>query len=242
MPENQPSIFESPFFLVIIIIIAIAVIVYFVLKRRKKPTEFKPQPLKTTFENELKAKVNTHGIPIKGGLIRDFRKVGFLDRYLIIKLKMPIYEFDIKTKHFKTLLNDKNPEQESEHMILRCKASNFFWRLLGRRKIYYIFDMKFYNKMFSFDPSGKNIILQGQIDLTRFGEIWVLSESDIEYLSNVSIKRMVEQTNMWLENNPDKVAHLDTGQARMERTNKQIAELDKAKWEERKNAGDSTIT
>jgi len=238
--ESSQSFLNSPLFWIIIILIITIIIVWYIMKGRKKG-EFKPQPLHITFQNELNEKIKTFGIDFKWGsrLIRDFNKVAILDRYFIGKIKMPLYTFHPKTKDF--IVEKEDKDIEGQHMIVRVKNSFFLWRWLGMKKIFYCLDMKFNEKLFRFDGQG-NLLILGQIDITFYGRVWCLTESDIEYMSNVSIKRMVEQTNMWLENNPDRIIHLDSGQAKIDRTNRNIAELERSKYEERKNIGDTTVT
>jgi hypothetical protein len=102
--------------------------------------------------------------------------------------------------------------------------------------------MKNKDKLFRFDPLLNAVVIQGQVDFTSYGRIWCIDESGTEYLNNVSIKRMIEQVNMWLENAPDRIIHLDSQQSKVERTNKTIADLEKQKYDSRKDIGETTVT
>jgi len=253
MADQLTDFINSPTFIYLAIgLFAILIIVYFIT-RKKGQKEFKPQELKVTFKEDLKDKVDTLGIPLQTGiwkflwnlifndetkLIRDFNKVASLERYVILKTVIPKYTFDKKTKDFITLKDTVKIEM----LVLRAYSPFFLWKILGIKKKYFLFDMKNKDKLFRFDPLLNAVVIQGQVDFTSYGRIWCIDEAGTEYLNNVSIKRMIEQVNMWLENAPDRIIHLDSQQSKVERTNKTIADLEKQKYDSRKDIGETTVT
>jgi hypothetical protein len=92
------------------------------------------------------------------------------------------------------------------------------------------------------DLNNDIFYIQDKVDIIPFGDVWIMDDDGLEYLSDVSIKRMNEQTMMWLEFLPDRVSHLELAQARKERISRIESDIERRKYEERKDTGDTTIT
>ena len=220
------------------------VIIFFAYKyfsnNNPKIKDFKAQPLKTTLFNELKSKTDQFGATTKGfKLIRDFQIVGHPRKYMLIDIEMPKYTIDPKSKSVKVL--DAKPIK-TRLMITKSGNKNIILRFLQLKDDYFIFELKEgFEEMIKIEAEKKRICIQGTIDFETFGNVWIMSESGHEYLSNISIKRALEQNVMHSENMADRVVHYDIQQAKLERRDRVITELEKSKYEDKKNAGDSTI-
>ena len=206
----------------------------------KKIKEFKEQSLKTTLYNELKNKTDQFGVKTKGfKLIRDFQIVGYPRKYMLIDIDMPTYTIDNKSKSVKVI--DKDPIK-TRLLIIKSGNKNIILRLLQLKDDYFIFELKQgFEGIIKIEAEKKRICIQGSIDFETFGNVWIMSESGNEYLSNISIKRSLEQNVMHSENMADRVVHYDIQQAKLERRDRVITELEKSKYEEKKESGDSTI-
>lgn len=225
----------------------IAAIVIFIIYdkfiRRKNNSEigdFKEQPLDVTLIDELKEKIEVYGNKLNNWkLIKDFIKIGSPDRAIITNVVIPEFHIDHKTKDI--IVHDEGQHQTTM-MLLRLKSNSFLKRLFGFGKIYFFFEVgEDYEGMVKVDVLNKSIYIKQNIDITRWGKIWVNSNAGIEYLSNISIKRFFEQDLMHSENMVDRAIHYDSIQAKTERLNRILAEQNKAKYEESKNIGDSTV-
>jgi len=253
------DLFENnlPIIMVFAIIIFIAIII---LKKHKKNEitfkEFKPRPLKKTLDEDLKGKMKLFGIYCrKGSLFIGFNKIANFDKYFNIRGWFELMTWDPKGKEF-TLPDkpikstDKNQKIQQKDdlkydlLCIQAKNKFFLLRWLGICKFFLILKMRDDNEVpcLRFDPINSSIILNTGTDLTSWGKIWSNSMDAIEYLNDISIKRLNEQAQMHMENMPDKVVHLEMEQAKKERSNKIFVEQEKSKYKERESAGDTTIT
>jgi len=226
-----------------------AVMIYKYLKKTKedKIEKFIESPLKETFYDALKEKVNWFGVEMnKFKLVRDFQIVGHPRKYMIIDIEVPKYTLDNKSNAVKTIkvVKDK-PEThpvKTRLMILLSGNKNIILRFLHLKDKFFIFELKSgYDELIKIEAEKRVLTIQGKIDLDSFGNVWIMSISGWEYLSNISIKKALEQDLMHSENMADRVVHYDIQQAKLERRDRINTELEKQKYEERKASGDSTI-
>lgn len=240
MPD---SILDNPLIGYIAVIVIIGIIFSIFLKKRKIGfKEFKPQLFEKTIYDELKKKVDLQGIKIiRGKLLISFHQIARIDRYFAAKGKFALTLFDPKNKEFN--VQPKEQDEEFNLLILRGKNPFFLWRLLSIKFHYYI--LKFTDndkRIIKFDDKSNRFILPESIDLVSYGNVWTNSTESIEYINDISMKRMNEETMMHLENLPDKLVHLELEQAKLERTGRILTEQEKSKYEERKKASDTSIT
>lgn len=197
------------------------------------------QELKKTFDDELKDKLDNHGENGSGfELFIGSKKISRIDKYKEIISNEFESEYDQKTKNIITT----NEEEESKFMLIRTFSNNIFSRIFGTDKRYYLFNTKLNGKTtFHIDHSGKKIIFPYFMDIVSYGKVWINSTKSADYLQNISIKRMLEQTQMYLENFPDKTIHLENEIARNERLLRTNMDLEKGKYEESKLTGETRI-
>ncbi len=239
------TIFDNPIYAFIAIPIAITIILLILFRGKLKHgisfKDFKSRGLAETFMEELKSKVDLTGIVVKKAtLFMGFRQIGRIERYKIVKGKFSKAYFDDKTK---SVAVDPEGDTEYDLMIMRSKNNFFIYRWLGMKKHYFIF--KYHEnekKIVEFDPLTNRFFININMDLVTYGNVWTNSEESIEYLNNISQKRMNEETMMHLENLPDKIVHLELEQAKKERTGRLFTDLERSKYEERKTADDTVIS
>lgn len=213
---------------------------FFRNKASGKVSDFKEQETKKTIIDELKPKLDNQGIRLKNWkLIKNLNEIGTLDRAMYFNVKMPKYIIKPKDRRFINVLDD---EIETLFLLVRCISKSLLKRIFGIGKIHYMFEISGdYKKLFEVNIINKFIHIKQNVDITKWLDIWVMSESAIEYLSNISIKRLFEQDLMHSENMADRAVHFDISQAKTERMQRIINDLEKGKYEDRKNMGDSTI-
>jgi len=230
------------------IILAVFLLIYFIWSRRQKNKEgvtfkdFKPQPLRKTLDEELSGKMKMLGRDFNGKLFVSFYRIGKVSKYFKIKGHFDIVNWDRKDKQF--IIDEKSKElNKYDLLVLHMKSNNFFLWLFGLGKYFMVIKYKDDkgNYTVKLDPQNKSIILNDNMDLTSYGKIWTNCMEAIEYLNDISIKRLNEQTQMHLENNPDKVIHLEMEMAKKERSLKATAEAEKSKYKERESAGDTQL-
>lgn len=235
--------------------IAVPVIAGLMLYKYMKGTKtdkiekFIEQPLQETFYEALKDKVNQFGVDMnKFKLVRDYQIVGYPRKYMLIDIKMPKFSLDPKTKAVKVKTEkeieankDLSPV-ETRLMILQSGNKNILLRFLHLKNRFFVIETKGdFKGILKIEAEKRMLTIQGLIDLDSFGDVWIMSESGHEYMSNISIKRALEQNLMHSENMADRVVHYDIQQAKLERRDRITTELEKTKYEERKSQGDSTI-
>lgn len=236
---------ESSSFLTYMIVVGIIIAIGYSLISRSKTKfkDFKPKLFSETIYDDLKKKTVNQGIKIrKGKLLIGIHEIAFIDRFLECKGKFAVYLFNSKKNELTTL--DPNKDQDYDLLLLRAKSRHFIWRLFGIRKSFYMLQAsdKDGKKLYYVDDKAKRFIFPSTVDLVSYGNVWINSEYGAEYINEISMKRLNEQTLMYLENWPDKLSHLEVEGAKRERIARVYTELDKGKYEENKKAGDSVVT
>ena len=238
------SFFDNPIVVGLILLGVIGFVVGSLYKRKTGTENFKdfvPRKFSESNIKDMKDKIDNQGTKYKGQLYIGLKKICKIDKYYIGKGKFALSVYDPKTKSF--TVQGKEKETQYELMFLRAKSTNILFRLFGIRKVYYLLNYKEKDvKTMKFDEINNKIFLPYSTDLTSYADIWVNSADSIEYINNISMKRTNEDIMMLLENMPDRVVHLEIEQAKRERISKIITDLEKGKWEERKDAGDTTIS
>lgn len=244
MPSSLLVLLNRYWYIVALaLIVGFGYIIYLFLNRSKKDSykDFQFQSFEKTIKNGFKSKIDNQGIPINGYLYIGHHLIRFVDRYLFIKGNMAQMLLDLKKNIMQS--DEKSKDQKYEFLILRMKNKNIIYRFLGIFKQYVVIDVYFDKKrILRSDMEHGRFFLPENIDLTSYGNVWVTSDAGMEYINDISIKRMNEQIMMNLENMPDKVVHLELEQAKKERINRTITELEKSKYDDLKKAGDTTTS
>lgn len=228
------SITENPIFIGMFLI-AIIGILYFKFFNRKGYSEFVPQKLSKTTQTEFKEKLKEHGININGKLVVGYNVVSHISKWLIIKGSFYTTIYDDKNKKYTV---NKNKKVEYDLLCLESKNKNLLYRILGLKKSYYLLNVN----TVTFNEMSKSWILQSKNDIVRYADIWVNSDSGIEYINDISFKTLTESTMTHVQNMPDRIVHLEVEQAK--RNQLKISEIEayKGKYEAYKQAEDTSIS
>lgn len=224
------------------------VAIYMIFFRKSGGDSFRPfipQPIKKTFKDEISKKISTHGVDGRGYVLYLGNvKIGKIIKFLEIKTKDFVAEFNEASKYITV---DEKSETDYDLIIFKVINSPIYLRIFGIGLNYYIFNAnentpeKTVQQMYHIDHSGRRFIFPYYMDLVSYGDIWINGEAPREYLHSVSIKRMLENTQMYLENYPDKTVHLENETARRERISRTLMDLEKNRYEESRQTGDTVI-
>lgn len=232
------SIFASPYLWVMGI--AVVIIIIYKLKTKKddrfKFDEFEGKPLKSTLRDELNGKLDILGIRMKRGRLHlGFNGIGRIDKYGIFKGRLPISEYDPKTKEM--TIGDPADDVQQTFIIIRLTGANFFSRLFGVGKKFLL--LKYED--IKVDHRNRRIFLPHGLDLMSYGDVWINSDLSYEYLNDISLKRMLEQMTTHTENMPDRIVMLETDLAKRERLAKTFAEIESNRYDKRKTVDDTNV-
>lgn len=235
---------DNPFFVGGILIGFFLFIVLLAIIKKKGKGDYKkfvPKPFRETINEELKDKFQLMGIDFKGGKLHvGVNKIGDIRKYFYARGKLSNAIFDEKSKKF---FVDEKDDITYYLIFIKCKSKNFLFRLLRIKNIYYILRTKDDKEkdIIQVDHLNKRIFLPPNIDLVSYGGVWHNSLQSIEYVNDISVKKMLQEVMTHLESTPDKVAHMEQEQAKMERTARVYSDYERFKWEDKKKSGDTTI-
>lgn len=222
--------------------LVIIIIMWFLTSKGEKYgfKVFEPVPLDKTLGVGLSKKIKLFGQNFNGSMWISYNRVGRIGKYFKSVGKFDYEAYDPTNKE---IITDDSQSQEYDVLVCEKVADFPLWRLLGIFKEYIILERKDEEnkEMFEIDLINKRIFLFDGTDLISYGKVWTNTMSGIEYLNNISTIKMNEQSRMHLENMPDKFAHLEMEQAKKERLQKVITDLERSKYKERETAGDTSI-
>ncbi len=230
-----------------VIVVAIVVGGFIFKKKGTKFKEFVPIPVEKIYTSSLDKKLKGFGHKLKKGkIVLGYQHKFHIDRFMTIRSKFPMFEYDPNEKDHKPIL-DKEGEvitNQADFIIFRLKAKFFLWRWFGIKKSYMIIREKDEDgkPILKFDDSMKRFILPQNIDFFMYGNIWTESIHARDYLNNVSMLFELQAQQTHLVNTPDRFIHLEKEQIKRENLLKTTAEIDRKKYEEIKRAEDEVIS
>ncbi len=233
--------------LIILIVIALFLVPIILLIMKKKSSSFKINmiPVEKTFTNELDAKFKLIGNKLKSGkVIKDFRNVGKIDKYMKTKMFFP--DIEKKDDGFHPIENKEGETQgqEVDLAIFKLKNNLFLWRWLGVKKNYLIVrekDEKGTDNL-KFDDRFNRVQLPEKMDIYLYGNIWTDSLEARQYLNSISQIFEMQQERTLSQNTANRVSALEIEHAQKERLAKVFAEIEKGKYEEIKKKEDEILS
>lgn len=244
------AILNNPFLAVFLGAIISIIIFAVIFTKKKKDLDYKrfvPTLFKETINDELKRKFDIQGKKFKGGkLYVGLDMTAHIIRYFHASGRFSHAIFDPKSKDI--IVEDKDTDEKYNLLFIQASSKNIIFRLLGIKKTYFIINSNYETtdkktvNIVQIDEERKRIFVPGSMDWRSYGGVWINSMSSFEYVNDISMKRMISTVMMHLENTPDKVAHMEQEQAKLERSARTYANIERDKWEERKSAGDTTIS
>lgn len=219
--------------------VAVVMIVIISLILRNKQGLFKtfiPRLFSETVYDEMKKKIKLHGVKVKGKLYIGFQKIALVERYMNTTGKMAGFLWDEKTRE----MIEEDKTTNYKFLILRCKSNNLLFRLFGLKKMYFI--LRNEKENITIDEKESKIFLPSGTDLKSYGNVWHNSEIAMEYVNDISIKRMNEQIMTHVENAPDRIVHLEMQLAKNERLARTLSDIEKGRYEKTKTADETVIS
>jgi hypothetical protein len=230
---------ENPWLMVVMIIGVIGAAVYFLTKKRDLVMKFNPNQSAETISTAMKKKLSELGTPIKATLNIGLTTVAKIDRYKYVSGNFDSIVFDANKREYKKSKVDQPVNYD--FLLLRSKSNNLLMRLLGMKKKFWVLDLE--KKDFcKYDSQARRFILPTIADITSHNDVWVTSDKGMEFLQNISYGKLIMVISSMLEVWPEKLAHLEASQAKRERIDRVTSDLERNKWEAKKNAGDTTIS
>jgi len=239
MSDMAESILDNPI-VSIVIVVAVLAFVFSMIFKKKMPRfkEFKPVQFKDTVYDDLMEKVKNQGLKLKKGkLIIGVNKIADIHKWIRVQGHFTSYFYDQKSKELK--VDDKAEEVKYDMMVFLCKSKNIIFRIFGFKKYFFLLKKESFLK---FDELSNSFILEEGTDLVSYGNIWINSQDSIEYLHDISIKKMNIELMCALENYPNKIVHLEMAQAKKERLYREMVETDKSRYEATKKGEDTVIS
>lgn len=216
--------------------VVFVIILIFRFKKKKKPKDFEPQLFSKTVYEEFKKKLDTFGLKMKKGrLYISFHEIARIEKYAHVKGRLPQIIVDLKKRTIDT--GKKEDDVDFDFLILRCKSNNFIMRILSMGKQYFLLK----DNEINIDTIQRKIFLPQGIDLTSYGNVWLNHNFGIEYINDISLKRMSEQMMTHYENMPDRVIHIEGDTAKRERLARTYTELEKGKYDKTKKGDDTEV-
>jgi hypothetical protein len=250
-PVPPQSILENPLIMILAVMLVIFVVGYYLIKsfRGRDDYKYNPIPLEKIANNEMKRKFQILGVSAKTGwfscgkLFVGINKVADIRKYYITKGVFQNVVYDEKKRSLEIVIDEKNPPVEYDLMFFEAKNKSWIKSFLGLDNEYYIIQYKDKEMdLVKTDPKELRFFLPHDTDLTAYGDVFTNHQNGLEYIQDLGLKFLSEQTTTHLINSSDKVVILEMAQAKRERTDRIYMEHDKGKWDDRKQAGDTTIT
>lgn len=234
------SFLENPIFILAVMTAIFVYILYVIVKKFGSSgiKDFKPVSAQDTVYKELKEKVKNQGLKIKKGkILIGVNKIADIRKWIRVKGAFTNYFFDENTKKF--VVDEEAKPIPYDLIIFMAKSKNIVFRILGIKNYFFILK---HDSILKFDDISNSFILKENIDLIPYADIWINSQDAIEYIHDISIKKMNIELMSALENYPNKIVHLEMAQAKKERLYREMMETDKARYDAIKKAEDTVIS
>ena len=239
---------QSDSFLLPMIILGVFIFVIWYFLKGRKPKEYKVPQLAELNIKDFKYKLGRQGIKIGGfwssaKLHIGFHEVAKIDKYLIIRGIMQNLKFDEKT--FGIVKDEAANKVLYDFIIIRAKNPSAIWRLLGLKKEFYLLTLSKDDKgadNIQIDYQKKRIFIHDKVDIRSFGGLWVNSTLSLAYIEELSISRLLQSAEAIWEDFPNRLIHLEMQASKRERLSRVEANIERNKYEQRKDVGDSSIT
>ena len=234
------TLLDNPIVVILIVIGVIAFGISIILKKKKLPKfeEFKPTQFRDTVYDDLMEKVKNQGLRIKKGkLIIGVNKIADIHKWIRVHGHFTSYFYDEKTKQHK--IDESAKPVKYDMLVFLCHSKRLLFRIFRVKEYFFLLKKKSFLK---FDELSNSFILEEGTDLISYGNIWVNSQDSIEYLHDISIKRLNIALMTALENYPNKIVHLEMQQAKKERLYREMMETDKSKYDAMKKDEGTVIS
>lgn len=231
----------------IIIFLAFLVIggiLIFIFLKNRKPKDFKVKPFPEQNYNELSEMLKRNGTKCYGGkLYAGFHRVAHITRFYEAAGKFNAMVYDAKKKSFRPAKPDEGSDKPFDIILFRAHPQNFFLRLLnkilGMWHDIYVIDIK---SMRPYDPETKRFFVKQNEFMVSYGGVWCNDSRDAqEFINDLALKRITEETLTMAENLGPRLMYLETITARHVTKLNAEAKATKDKYDSLKDANDQQL-
>jgi hypothetical protein len=225
------------------LIIVGGVLIWYFMKNRK-PKDFKPKPFKEQNFAELMNMLKRNGTKCRGGKLHiGFHRVAHVTRFLEAAGKFNAMVYDAKKRNFRPAKPDEGSDKKFDIVLFRAHPQNFFLRQLN--KIFqmwhdvYVIDN---TTMRPYDPDGNRFFLKQNEFMISYGGVWCNDSKDTqEFINDLALKRITEETLTMAENLGPRLMYLETITARHVTRLSAEAKSTKEKYDSLKTADDTQL-
>lgn len=194
-----------------------------------------------TFEDkvleDLDEKFKIRGVNSKASLVQGMDFLGSIDKWLREKGKKEVLTLDQKKGEFVSLPKPKY--QEYDLYIFRIWNTNPIFKLIGLgAKKYVIVSKSHLKNLDTSKPNHRQWNLKQNIQLIRWGGVFVTDEVSEDYVSDISIKRSSENIMTFMMNAARKVIYLETEHSKTIDKYATKKNIDRKSWDKYKRAED----
>ena len=216
---------------------------YYILTRYltgKEEDTFEIETFEDVILKDLNEKMKIRGIKTACALVQGFDYLGSVDRWMREKGKHEMLIYDDKKGKFIEQADPKKREYtDYDIYIFRIWNTNFLFKLLGfGDKKYIIVDKK---HIINLDTKKTNLHqwnLKANIQMVRWGGVFISSAITEDYISDISIKRSHENTMTFMMNYARKIIYLEMKHSQLIDRYAMKKKIDRKSWESYKKAED----
>lgn len=227
----------------IVLIGLILVGAYYVITRYmggKEEDKFEIETFEDVVLKDLDEKMKVRGVKTNCALVQGFDFMGHVDRWMREKGKHEKLIYDDKQGKFIEQADPKKREfKDYDIYIFRIWNTNFLFKLLGLgNKKYVIVEKK---HILNLDTKKTNLHqwnLVSNIQMIRWGGVFISSSMSEDYISDISIKRSHENTMTFMMNYARKIIYLEMKHSQNIDKYAMKKKIDRKSWESYKKAED----
>lgn len=197
-----------------------------------------------TFEDvvlkDLDEKMKVRGVKTNCALVQGFDFLGSVDRWMRERGKHERLIYDDKKGKFIEQADPKKKEfKDYDIYIFRIWNTNFLFKMLGFGQKKYIIVSK--DHIINLDTKKTNLHqwnLKANIQMVRWGGVFISSAVAEDYVSDISIKRSHENTMTFMMNYARKIIYLEMKHSQVIDKYAMKKKIDRKSWESYKKAED----
>lgn len=217
----------------------IAVGVYYLLTRlfTSKEDRFEIETFEDQVAKDLDEKFRIRGVKTKSALVQGMDFLGSVDRWMREKGKKEVLTYDQKKSEYVRLKKAKY--QDYDLYLFRIWNTNPLFKFLGiGAKKYIIVNKSHIQNIDTKNPNHHQWNLKQNIQLVRWGGVFVTDAVSEDYVSDISIKRSSENIMTFMMNSARKVIYLETNHSKNIDKYATKKNIDRKSWDKYKRAED----
>ncbi len=195
-----------PNYLIIIAVVIGYIIYTFYSKKQKRESVFEIEDFRESAYVETEKLINNFCIDIDCYLVKGIETLGRISKYynIVGTIQFPVPE-ELKKKKIET--------KETDLWIFRLGKKSIFDFIFGGKQYEYLIIGN--DHIEPYDGTRKRWAIKENVAFIPYGNCFVTSTIGVEYLNDISFRRMQEEILTHTQNFPRKVAYLELKQAKV---------------------------